>query len=78
MASGDLRAQQDAYHRHFWPDRRHLSVCMRRPDARTVSYTLVEHDGDAVRMLYHAGPPDQTDGVARSEVMLRALNEHWR
>lgn len=70
----DWRVQQDAYHRHSWPDRRHLSVCMRRPDARTVSYTVVEHDGDSVRLMYHADAPDQTDGVARSEMILRALN----
>jgi Transport and Golgi organisation 2 len=68
------RAQQDAFHRHSWPDRRHLSVCMRRPDARTVSYTVVEHDGDNVRMMYHADAPDQTVGVARSESELRTLN----
>jgi hypothetical protein len=65
---------QDAFHRHSWPDRGHLSVCMRRPDARTVSYTVVEHDGDGVRMMYHADAPDQTVGVARSECVLRALN----
>jgi hypothetical protein len=70
----DWRAQQNAFHRHSWPDRRHLSVCMRRPDARTVSYTVVEHDGDGVRMMYHADAPDQTDDVARFESALRALN----
>ncbi len=63
---------QDAFHRHSWPDRRHLSVCMRRPDARTVSYTVVEHESDGVRMMYHADAPDVMVGVARSELASRA------
>lgn len=49
---------QDAFHRHFWPDRPHLSVCMNRPDARTVSYSVVETDADRVRLRYYDEPPD--------------------
>jgi Transport and Golgi organisation 2 len=70
----DWRERQDEYHRHSWPERRHVSVCMRRPDARTVSYTVVEHESNSVRMMYHADAPDQTDSVARSETSLRALD----
>ncbi|MEO1236354.1 MAG: NRDE family protein [Planctomycetota bacterium] len=33
---------QDAFHRHRWPDRTPVSVKMHRPDARTVSRTVVE------------------------------------
>lgn len=50
--------QQDAYHRHSWPDRPHLSVCMRRPEARTISLTVVEVNAD-VAMTYYPGAPDQ-------------------
>ena len=32
---------QDAFHRHAWPDRPEISVCMSRADARTVSITAV-------------------------------------
>jgi hypothetical protein len=54
-----LRERQDAYHRHFWPERRHLSVCMSRPEARTVSLTIVEIDDTSVRMTYYPDAPDQ-------------------
>lgn len=33
---------QDAFHRHTWRDRPHLSVMMSRADARTVSVTTLE------------------------------------
>jgi hypothetical protein len=50
-------ASQDRFHRHAWPGREHLSVNMCRPDARTVSYTVVELGFDEVRMTYHDGGP---------------------
>ncbi len=34
-------AVQEQFHRHRWADRPQLSVCMNRPDARTVSWTVV-------------------------------------
>jgi hypothetical protein len=43
---------QDAFHRHAWPDRGYLSVRMRRADARTVSYTVVELSVHARNMRY--------------------------
>ena len=58
-AGKDWGQQQDAYHRHSWPDRRHLSVCMQRDNARTVSYTFVELRGESARLCYLPGPPDQ-------------------
>lgn len=57
--AGNPAEVQDAFHRHHWPDRPQLSVCMRRADARTVSHTLVELRDDAVVMHYHAGAPDE-------------------
>jgi hypothetical protein len=39
-ADTDISAVQDSYHAHRWPGREHLSVNMRRADARTVSYTV--------------------------------------
>jgi hypothetical protein len=50
---------QDAFHRHRWPDQAHLSVCMSRSDARTVSYTTVEITSGHIAMRYHADAPDQ-------------------
>lgn len=53
-----LGEQQDALHRHRWPDRPELSICMSRPDARTVSYTVVEAGPQSVTMAYHPDRPD--------------------
>lgn len=47
---------QDAFHRHFWADRRHLSVDMFRSDALTVSRTVIEVRRDSVRMTYRSLP----------------------
>lgn len=62
--------EQDAFHRHCWPDRPELSVCMRRPEAATVSLTIVEVDRRAGegRLIHHPGPPDEP--AARSTVSL--------
>jgi len=50
--------QQDAYHRHSWPDRRYLSVCMSREKARTVSFTVVKVTAETVTLDYHPEAPD--------------------
>jgi hypothetical protein len=56
---GDRLAQQDAFHRHRWPNRPHLGVCMERKDAQTVSHTLVSLRPDAVTLTYHPDAPDR-------------------
>lgn len=53
-----LSERQDALHRHRWPDRPELSICMSRADARTVSYTVVEAGQQTVAMTYHPDRPD--------------------
>lgn len=45
---------QNAFHAHKWSDRSHLSVCMSREDARTVSVTTVELTSTRVTMHYRA------------------------
>ncbi len=52
-------AKQDAFHAHQWPSQPHLSVCMERDDARTVSLTVVTMMADSVSMLYHDGMPNR-------------------
>ncbi|MDZ4780280.1 MAG: NRDE family protein [Planctomycetia bacterium] len=59
LDSGDWFATQDAFHRHRWPWRADISVNMSRPEASTVSQTIVEITKEAVRMTYHGAPPDQ-------------------
>jgi hypothetical protein len=51
-ASGDRVACQDAFHAHRWRDRPAVSVHMSRPDACTVSTTVVEVTPREVRMVY--------------------------
>jgi len=51
--------RQKAFHRHVWPDRTHLSVCMSRDEARTVSMTMIDVDDDAVAMTYYPDAPDR-------------------
>ncbi len=67
----NLRRQQDAFHRHSWPDKTHLSVCMSRMDARTVSYTVVEIGGDSMVLKYRPGAPDQPAEVVSLMLGLR-------
>lgn len=55
----DFVEMQEAYHRHYWPDRRHISVCMERAEARTVSYTVVELNALQATMTYRPAAPDQ-------------------
>ncbi len=49
---------QDRFHRHSWPDRPEVSVCMRRADARTVSFTVVEVLPEGAILTYYPDPPD--------------------
>jgi hypothetical protein len=59
MLAAPEPGRQDAFHRHHWPDRPHLSVCMARSDARTVSHTLVHLTPEYALMTYLADAPDQ-------------------
>jgi hypothetical protein len=52
LRAGDVAAQQDAFHAHRWRDRPAVSVHMSRPDACTVSTTVVEVTPHDVRMVY--------------------------
>lgn len=65
---GDPFKHQDAFHRHRWVDRPHLSVCMDRPDARTVSHTVVSIGRNWVTLNYHPDAPDKP-----AEAVLLAL-----
>ena len=57
----DPCAAQDRFHDHAWPGREAVSVSMRRPDARTVSHTIVEIGLDTVTMSYR--PVDSAQPV---------------
>ena len=52
-------SEQDAFHRHSWPNYLHLSVCMRREEACTVSFTTIELERELRVMTYTPGPPDE-------------------
>jgi hypothetical protein len=63
-------ALQDSYHRHHWPDRPHLSVCMRRPDARTVSHTVVTVGPQRATLAYRGDAPDSDAEVVTTTLDL--------
>ena len=58
-AAANPVARQAEFHRHAWPDRSHLSVCMSRPDARTVSHTTVEIEPQRVTLAYLPHAPNE-------------------
>ncbi|MEX0679514.1 MAG: hypothetical protein WD063_20745 [Pirellulales bacterium] len=60
-ADADWPAAQDAFHRHVWPGKEYASVWMTRPEARTVSLTVVELLRQDVRMSYYARENDGSD-----------------
>ena len=59
FASRSNEIIQDAFHAHSWPNRPHLSVCMRRPDARTVSYSTISIQPGRIDFHYHPAAPDE-------------------
>jgi hypothetical protein len=62
---------QDRFHRHSWLNRAHLSVCMRRPDARTVSHTIIELGLETIDFDYHAAAPDEAGSDYRTTIPLQ-------
>lgn len=54
------RKRQLRFHQSHQPERGPYSVCMHRPDAVTVSFTLVEVDPQGVSMAYAHGSPCST------------------
>jgi len=59
--ASDPVAATDLFHLHQWRGREAVSVRMRRPDARTVSYTFVEVRDRSVSLVYR--PADAPDRV---------------
>lgn len=53
----DTRKRLLRYHQSHSPERGPYSVCMHRPDAATVSFTLVDVDPSGVSMAYAQGAP---------------------
>lgn len=70
-SADDWLAAQQAFHRHSWPDRTHMSICMSRDEAWTVSMTIVELDEAGVEMSYIAGRPDAGAPAARVRIDCR-------
>ena len=70
-------AAQDAFHRHVWPERTHLSVCMSRPDARTVSLTTIDFDEAGAVMSYYPDAPNQAvQPISRGLVRAKQISAH--
>jgi len=75
-SSPELAIRQDQFHAHRWRDRPHLSVCMTRADACTVSRTVIEIREDRLTMNYAAEPEWKrvTIETARASTGQRADN----
>lgn len=54
---GRFVKRQNAFHTHRWSERGHLSICMSRSDACTVSTCVVEVTATRVRMQYAGVEP---------------------
>jgi hypothetical protein len=63
-------AAQDAFHRHRWPGRDHLSVNMTRDAARTVSHAVIELD-DAGATMWYTAPAFDPAGETRTALAFR-------
>jgi hypothetical protein len=61
---------QDVFHRHVWPGREFASVWMTRPEARTVSLTVVEMHPGRARMAYYARRDDASAAHEAHELHL--------
>lgn len=61
-------AVQDEFHAHRWPDAPHVSVCMERAEALTVSVTTVEIRPSEVRLAYTPGPPGRAAALPALEL----------
>jgi hypothetical protein len=70
LPEADWPAVQDVFHRHVWPGREFASVWMTRPEARTVSLTVVEMSPAATRMAYFPRHDDASDARQAHELQL--------
>lgn len=71
-----LDAAQEAFHKHRWSNRTHLSVMMSRADARTVSRTAIDLFPDHASMRYEAIDDDgRIAGLSSEVVMIRQTIE---
>lgn len=68
-----LLETQQAFHQHVWPDRSHLSVCMSRDDAWTVSMTTIDVTAARVSLTYRPGQPNQPAHSVRLELPRRPI-----
>jgi hypothetical protein len=67
------RAAHLAYHRSHDPARGPYSVCMHRPDARTVSFSHVRVGRVRIELAYVPGPPCRGEGAQDPLTLARAV-----
>jgi hypothetical protein len=64
----DLQNQFHAQHDHRRP---HVSVCMERYEAKTVSYSVIEISPKNINLLYRDSAPCKEGNVSRNELVRR-------
>ncbi len=65
---------QDRFHQHAWPDRRQVSVLMSRPDACTVSRTVVTLSATRVDLAYYPLVDGWAGPVSRARLSMRVAS----
>jgi Transport and Golgi organisation 2 len=73
QAEYDWVNQQDSFHGHFWHNQEHVSVCMRRSDARTVSYTVIELRSESASITYSPQAPNQSGPSVSHSLALHGM-----
>lgn len=53
--------RQDLFHSQFWEDRPHVSICMSRHDAKTVSYSTISYQDSQILFQYNGFAPCESD-----------------
>lgn len=58
---------QDEFHAYHDPGRPHVSICMERNDAKTVSYSVIEISSKTIRLAYKNSPPCRPGKIIRND-----------
>jgi hypothetical protein len=77
-ASASPVVAQDAFHRHQWEGRSEISICMSRPDAATVSHTIIDVTEREVAMQYAAADSGSRFGHPFVSRLPRAAGRNLR
>ncbi|WP_375748586.1 NRDE family protein [Vibrio sp. HN007] len=76
QSQGDSLESRLAFHHSHHPEQGHLSPCMHREDAHTVSFTLIKVTTDKVSISYQEGAPCQENPYQISHLERRQVAQN--